>query len=75
MEKVGSLWSKKNKDGKKYLTGTMLGGIRVLIYPVKTKTSDKSPDYTISIEYPGADKPVFARSSGFQKPKVTEEDF
>lgn len=73
MEKVGSLWSKKNKDGKKYLTGSMMGGIRVMVYPVKSKTNDKSPDYNILIEYPGVEKTKF--ENGFSKIKVTQEDF
>lgn len=51
MESVGVLWKNK-KDDKTYLSGNMLGGIKVLIYPVKKKLKKNSPDYTISIEYP-----------------------
>lgn len=40
------LWKQKDKAGNTYLTG-MMGGVRVLIFPVKEKKSDKSPDYSL----------------------------
>lgn len=69
LHKVGSLWKGKSKDGKTFLSGNALG-IRVLVYPVKDKKKDKSPDYTLSIEFPGDN---FKRS-GDVLSQVTEED-
>jgi hypothetical protein len=40
------LWKQKTKDGGTYLAGSM-GGVRVLIFPVRDKKSDKSPDYSL----------------------------
>lgn len=40
------LWKQKDKNGNVYLTGLM-GGVRVLIFPIKEKKSDKSPDYSM----------------------------
>ena len=56
MDKIGSLWKHKTKDGLNYLSGNAAGGIKVLVYPVKTKKNDKGPDYTLSIEYPGVEQ-------------------
>ena len=40
------LWKQKDKNGNVYLTGLM-GSVRVLIFPVKEKKSDKHPDYSM----------------------------
>lgn len=40
------LWKQKDKNGNVYLAGNM-GGVRVLIFPIKEKKSEKSPDYTL----------------------------
>lgn len=47
------LWKQKMKDGTTYLAGN-LGGVRVLIFPVKEKKSEKSPDYSLVF---GANEP------------------
>jgi hypothetical protein len=40
------LWKNKDKNGNVFLAGSM-GGVRVLVFPVKNKQSEKSPDYTL----------------------------
>lgn len=73
MEKVGSLWKRKSKDGKQFLSGTMLGGLKVMIYPTKSKQSDKSPDYQVLIEYPGVEPKKFI-SKKEERQTVTYDD-
>lgn len=59
------LWKNKDKNGNTYLTGLM-GGVRVLVFPVKEKKSDKHPDYTLCFT---ANEPQEA------KPSEPEENF
>lgn len=40
------LWKNKDKAGNMFLAGNM-GGVRVLVFPVKQKQNEKSPDYTL----------------------------
>lgn len=45
---VCGLWKNESKSGSTYLSGS-LGGVQVLVFPVKEKRSDRSPDYTLCI--------------------------
>lgn len=40
------LWLQKDKNGNSYMSGS-LGGVRVLIFKVKEKKGENSPDYTL----------------------------
>lgn len=46
MIKLTGLWKNKSKNGMEYLSGR-LGNAKVMIFPVKNKKSDKSPDYEL----------------------------
>lgn len=60
---VTGLWKNKDKNGNMYLSGLM-GGVRVLVFPVKEKKSEKSPDYSL----------CFAPNEEQTKPQETEEE-
>jgi hypothetical protein len=48
--KVCGLYKKKDKDGNKYLTGSIPGTeIRINIFPNKLKKEDIHPDYQLVI--------------------------
>lgn len=49
-EKLGALWFKTSRAGKKYLQGsidTKQGKIKIIIFKNNTKKQDKHPDYFI----------------------------
>lgn len=49
-KKIGALWSKQTKDGKRYLSGVLedlSGDIRIAIFPNDRKQKDNEPDFTI----------------------------
>jgi uncharacterized protein (DUF736 family) len=50
LKNIGVLW-KKDKNGKKFLSGTLDNGIhgdiRIMIFPNEKGKSEKSPDYRI----------------------------
>lgn len=48
MVNVCGLWKNESRNGSTYLSGS-LGGLQILVFPVKEKRSDKSPDYTLCI--------------------------
>jgi uncharacterized protein (DUF736 family) len=48
--KIGALWMKQTKDGKKYLSGVLQdlsGDIRIAVFPNDRKQKDNEPDYQI----------------------------
>lgn len=45
---VCGLWKNKSKSGKTYLSGT-IGNIKIMVFPVDEKRSEKSPDYSLCI--------------------------
>jgi len=45
---VCGLWKNESRNGSTYLSGS-LGGVQILVFPVKEKRSDKSPDYMLCI--------------------------
>lgn len=47
--KVASLWMNTSKSGMQYMTGK-LGGLKIVIFPVKEKRSDRSPDFNMYFE-------------------------
>jgi len=49
--KIISLWTKQDKNGNKYYTGTLGGSIRVVAFPNK-KTNEKQPDMDVYIAEP-----------------------
>ncbi len=65
---ASGLWKNKDKNGNIYLSGS-LGGVRVLVFPVKNKTSEKSPDYTLCFA------PNEQPASAQQPRKPEPEDF
>lgn len=57
--RVASLWLNTSKSGMQYMTGK-LGGLKIVIFPVKEKRGDKSPDFNMYFEevpYEGAKQP------------------
>ena len=43
--KLTGLWKEKSKDGKDYLSGTMMPGAELLIFPNGFKQKPNEPDY------------------------------
>ncbi len=48
MIQVMGLWKSQTKDGKTYLSGS-IGNIRVLVFPVTEKRSERGPDFNVCI--------------------------
>ena len=46
MIRWGGLWKGKTKAGKFYLSGRF-GGVKMLVFPVDEKRTEKSPDFTV----------------------------
>lgn len=46
LEKLGALWLKTSKNGMKFMSGK-IGDVRIVVFKVKEKRSDKHPDYEI----------------------------
>jgi uncharacterized protein (DUF736 family) len=53
INKIGALWLKDGKSGKKFMSGTVEqevpAGAKLLIFKNDHKSSDKHPDYTINL--------------------------
>ena len=50
--KIGALWLKETKDGKKYFSGVLedlRGEIRIAIFKNDRKEKDNQPDYQIIV--------------------------
>lgn len=48
--KIGALWLKETKDGKKYMSGVLedlRGDIRIAVFKNDRKEKDNHPDYQI----------------------------
>ncbi len=43
--KLTGLWEETTKDGKSYLSGTMMPGAKLLIFPNSFKKRPTDPDY------------------------------
>ena len=43
--KLTGLWKETSKDGKDYLSGTMMPGAKLLIFPNSFKQRPNDPDY------------------------------
>jgi len=52
--RLSGLWAHEQEDGSMVLTGN-LGGARVVVLPIRDKSSSQSPDYALYIG-PGNDK-------------------
>ena len=51
--KIGSLWTKKTRNGGEFLAGVLeYDGKkeRIVVFKVREKKSEKSPDYTINLD-------------------------
>jgi hypothetical protein len=46
LEKLGALWVKKSKKGTSYFSG-VINEQRVVIFKVREKRNDASPDYQV----------------------------
>ena len=56
---LGGLWQQTDKNGNKYLSGSLGAFAKLLIFPNRNKTSDNAPDYNmVLVEKPrDGDKP------------------
>lgn len=56
MNKIGALWLKQSSKGTKYFSGTLTAPSaeksQIVIFKVKEKKSEKSPDYEIFLSEP-----------------------
>jgi len=48
--KLTGLWEETSKDGKSYLSGTMMPGAKLLIFPNGFKKKPNDPDYVAYLE-------------------------
>jgi hypothetical protein len=46
LEKLGALWTKTSKNGTTYLSG-VINDQRVVVFKVREKRNDASPDYQV----------------------------
>jgi uncharacterized protein (DUF736 family) len=77
MINLTGLWKHTSKNGTEYLSGR-IGGAKVMIFPVKDKKSDKSPDYTLCLtefekREDGASTPPASKPMN-SEPTFTEDD-
>ena len=49
MIRLGGLWKQKSKNGEPYLSGSAGPNATWMVFPVKSKTNPKGPDYTLVI--------------------------
>jgi len=47
--RLSGLWAHEQEDGSMVLTGNLGGGARVVVLPIRDKTSSKAPDYALYI--------------------------
>lgn len=70
MKMQGGLWIRQTKDGRTFLSGPGPLGMQIFVNKVEKKTSDKAPDYIITMEMPrekqeSKDDGSFDNSPGF----------
>lgn len=68
---IGALWLKE-KDGKKYFSGSLQdlhGEIRIVVFKNDNKTKDTQPDYQILLSEERKDRPQEAQSAQQQTEK------
>ena len=57
LKRIGSLWQRKSKSGKPFLSGYLDrgldGDLTIAVFRVQEKQTDKSPDFTIVLVPPG----------------------
>ena len=44
---LGGLWQQTDRNGNKYLSGSLGAFAKLLIFPNRNKTSDSAPDYNM----------------------------
>jgi len=47
--RLSGLWAHKQEDGSMVLTGNLGGGARIVVLPIRDKTSPKAPDYALYV--------------------------
>jgi uncharacterized protein (DUF736 family) len=60
--KIGALWLKEDKNGKKYMSG-LVGEIKVVVFKNNYKKEDKHPDYI-----------VYEQKENYSKEKKQEDE-
>lgn len=71
--RVGGLWKSKTKAGEFYLSGKF-GQVKVLVFPVKEKRSENSPDYSLCIAAVEEESTSGGGGGGDAYPPPQEED-
>ena len=46
---LGGLWINTTKSGKKYMSGNLTPTVKLMIFKVENKKTDKHPDYTMCL--------------------------
>lgn len=76
MNKIGALWFRKSSKGTKYFSG-VLNDKQIVIFKVKEKKSEKSPDYEIFLSEPRekrAEEAAARVEDQFAGTPVTDDD-
>jgi hypothetical protein len=76
-KRIGVLWLKASKEGRKYLSGYIDNGIHgeipIAIFRVNTKPTETSPDYVMLLSEPRS-KPATEVNGEEEAPIVDDEE-
>ena len=74
---LGGLWQQTDKNGNKYLSGSLGAFAKLLIFPNSKKTSDNAPDYNMMLveKQRDGDKPPDSKPPPPQPPADDDTPF
>ena len=74
---LGGLWQQTDKNGNKYLSGSLGAFTKLLIFPNRNKTSDNAPDYNMMLveKQRDGDKPPDSKPPPPQPPADDDAPF
>jgi len=75
--KIGALWLKETKDGKKYFSGVledMRGEIRIAIFKNDRKEKENQPDYQIIVSEERREQHALADQTSTATDEVNLDD-
>lgn len=73
MNKIGALWSKTSNKGMNYFSG-IINDKQIVIFKVKEKKSEKSPDYEIFLSEPRQTAAAVEQKFSGAPPSTEDDD-